>query len=87
MVTWWNHIIKKCCEHQLKRDLFRVLLVKVSFCKIEARTRGQSHCGPTIHIKKYLKAKEELWKLKYITMKKYNLQKTLQKKPKSFKVL
>jgi hypothetical protein len=25
-------------------------------------------------IKKYLKAKEELWKLKYITMQKYNLQ-------------
>ncbi len=61
-------------------------LVKVSFCEIEVRTRGESHCGLAIHIKKYLKAKEELWKLKYITMKKYNLQKILQKKPKSFKV-
>jgi hypothetical protein len=35
-----------------------------------------SHCGLAIYIKKYLKAKEEaLWKLKYFTMQKYNLQK------------
>jgi hypothetical protein len=35
-----------------------------------------SHCGLTIYIKKYLKAKEEeeLWKLKYFTMQKFNLQ-------------
>jgi len=30
-----------------------------------------------IHIKNYLKAKEELGKLKYYTMQKYNLQKIL----------
>jgi hypothetical protein len=35
-----------------------------------------SHCGLAIYIKKkYLKAKEELWKFKYFTMQKYNLQK------------
>jgi hypothetical protein len=35
-----------------------------------------SHCGVPIYIKKYLKAKEEeLWKFKYFTMQKYNLQK------------
>jgi hypothetical protein len=34
-----------------------------------------SHCGLAIYIKKYPKAKEELWKLKYFTMQKYNLQK------------
>jgi hypothetical protein len=35
-----------------------------------------SHCGVAADIKKYLKAKEELWKLKYnFTMQKYNLQK------------
>jgi hypothetical protein len=35
-----------------------------------------SHCGLAIYIKKkYLKAKEELWKLKYFTMQKYKLQK------------
>jgi len=39
-------------------------------------TRGVSHYGLAIHIKKYLKAKEEeLWKFKYFTMQKYNLQK------------
>jgi hypothetical protein len=30
-----------------------------------------------IYIKKDLKAKEELWKLKYFTMQKYNFQKIL----------
>jgi hypothetical protein len=39
-------------------------------------TRGVSHCGHAIYNKKYLKAKEELWKLKYFTMQKYNLQKS-----------
>jgi hypothetical protein len=29
------------------------------------------------YIKKYLRAKEELWKLKYLTLQKYNLQKIL----------
>ncbi len=29
-------------------------------------------CGLAIHIEKYLKAKEELQKLKYFTMQKYN---------------
>ncbi len=38
-------------------------------------TRGVSHSGLAISSKKYLKAKEELWKSKYFTMKKYNLQK------------
>jgi len=35
-----------------------------------------SHSGVPIYIKKYLNAKEEeLWKFKYFTMQKYNLQK------------
>jgi hypothetical protein len=39
-------------------------------------------------LKKYLKAKEELRKLKYFTMPKYNLQKNPVKEiPKSFKIL
>jgi hypothetical protein len=40
-------------------------------------TRGVSRCGLAIYIKKYLNAKEELWKLKYFTMQIYNLQKIL----------
>jgi hypothetical protein len=38
-------------------------------------TRGVPDYGLAIYIKKYLKAKEDLWKLKYFTMQKYNLQK------------
>jgi hypothetical protein len=34
------------------------------------KTSGVSHCGLAIYIKKYLKAKEELCKLKYFTMQK-----------------
>jgi len=46
----------------------------------ERLTRGVSYGGLAIYIKKYLKAKEEqLWKLKYFTMQKknINLQKVL----------
>jgi hypothetical protein len=39
------------------------------------KTRGVSHCGLAIYIKKYLKAKIELMKPKYFTMQRYNLQK------------
>jgi hypothetical protein len=38
-------------------------------------TRGVSYCGLAIYIKKYLKAKEELWDFKYFTIQEYNLQK------------
>jgi hypothetical protein len=34
-----------------------------------------SHYGLAIYIKKYPKGKEELWKLKYFTIQKYNPQK------------
>jgi hypothetical protein len=37
--------------------------------------RGVSHCGLAIFIKEYLKTKEELWKLQYIYIYIYNLQK------------
>ncbi len=46
------------------------------------QTRGVSHCGLAIYIKKYLKPKEELWKFKYFTVQKYNLQKNLLKETK-----
>jgi len=41
------------------------------------QTRGVSHRGLAIYIKKYFKAREELWKLKYFTIQKYYLQKIL----------
>jgi len=39
--------------------------------------RGVSHYGLAIYIKMYLKAKEELWKLKCFNTQKYNLQNIL----------
>jgi len=39
-------------------------------------TRDVSHYALAIYIKIYLKAKEELWKFKYFTMKKYSLKKS-----------
>jgi hypothetical protein len=54
----------------------------------QEKTRGVLHCGLAIYIKKYVKAEEEeLWKLKYFTMQKYNVQikSSERKKPKSFK--
>jgi len=45
--------------------------------KEPGQTRGVSHHGLAIYIKKYLKAKEELWKLKYFTMQVYNFKKIL----------
>jgi hypothetical protein len=58
------------------------------FCHLDAKVHledqlkqgAMSHCGLAIYIKKYLKAKEELWKLKYFTMQKYNLQKKSSKR-------
>ncbi len=50
----------------------------------ECKTRGVCQC--TFKAKE---EEEELWKLKYFTMQKYNLQKNpiKKKKPKSFKIL
>jgi hypothetical protein len=36
------------------------------------KTRGMSHCGLAIYIKKYLKSQKDLWKFKYFTMQKKN---------------
>jgi hypothetical protein len=56
---------------------FCTLRCFVCFTKynLKNKTRGASHCGLAIYIKSYLKAKEELWELKYFTMQKYNLSK------------
>ncbi len=43
-----------------------------SHCKNRKITRGASQCGLANYIKTHLKAKEELLKLKYLTMQKYN---------------
>jgi hypothetical protein len=41
------------------------------------KTRGVSQSSLAIYIKMYLRAKEELWELKYFIKQKYNLQKIL----------
>jgi hypothetical protein len=48
-------------------------MINIQHTKLE--TRGVSHSGLAIYIKKYLKAKEKVWKLKYFTLQKHNLQK------------
>ncbi len=54
----------------------RLVAVFIYPCPTQSKlTRGVSHCGLAIYIKKYLNAKEELWKFKYFTMQKYTLQK------------
>jgi hypothetical protein len=49
-------------------------------------TLGPTAKATLVYIKKCLKAKEELWKLKYFTRPKYNLQRILLKKQKVFKI-
>jgi hypothetical protein len=57
-------------------SISRLVAVFIYPCPTQSKlTRGVSHCGLAIYIKKYLNAKEELWKFKYFTMQKYTLQK------------
>jgi hypothetical protein len=60
-----------------KKTVKLVSKYNLSCFNLENEQRGVSHCGLAIYIKKYPKAKEELWKLKYFNMQKYNLQKIL----------
>jgi hypothetical protein len=59
----------------VKKLLFRKTIIS-SVCLSQVN-KGVCHtdCGLAIYITKYLKVKEELWKFKYFTMQKYNLQK------------
>ncbi len=69
------------CKNVVRRNQWPWL--HDSMCLTNAKeTRGVSHCGLAINIKKYLKAKEELWKFKYFIMQNYNLQKTSLKETK-----
>jgi hypothetical protein len=46
------------------------------------KTRGVSHCGLAIYIKKYLHAKEELWKLNISPCKNIIFKKSSEKETK-----
>ncbi len=54
-------------------DMFPIPPIFFVICS----SRGVSHRGLAIYIKKYLNAKEELWKLKYFTIQKHNLPKII----------
>jgi len=65
---------KEDTEHEIQTSdkliwCFRVL--RASPAAATTTTRGVSHCGLPIYIKKSLKANEELWKLKYFTIQNY----------------
>ncbi len=60
-----------CVSEKRGKQKLRILS---SWKPMPRKNKGR---GFTIYIKKYLKAKEELWKLKHFTMQKYNLQKIL----------
>jgi hypothetical protein len=60
---------------------------QISALTIALKKQGVWHTVALPNTLKYLKTKKELWKLKYFTMKKYNLQKIPSKKPKSFNIL
>jgi hypothetical protein len=56
------------CENPQKALDQRTVVHDFAFiCEFSIWTRGVSHCGLAIYIKTYLKAKAELWKLKYIS--------------------
>jgi hypothetical protein len=75
MVRWW--VLVHCGVQRVNNPR----LIQTTILLLDQRTRGVSHYGLAIYIKKYLKAKEEeLWKLKYFMMQKYNLQKKSSKK-------
>jgi hypothetical protein len=66
-----------CCNKMLLNLRLFNFLIMLTEKKDQEVTRGVSCCGLAIYIKKHFKAKEELWKLKYSTMQKYNCPKIL----------
>ncbi len=76
--NWLSLQLSQKNQFPLKQKLYPKVLCGMNFSLLFPHpTRGVSHCGLAIYIKKYLKAKEELWKLKYFTIQKYYLQKIL----------
>jgi hypothetical protein len=63
MAHWYNPsaTTKMCPGFQISGVQLEHLLALLS-CFKPKKTRGVSHCDLAIYNKKYLKAKEELWK-------------------------
>jgi hypothetical protein len=63
-----------CCSQGANQGIQNGNVQKNKCCSSSA-TRGVCHIVAfAIYIKMYLKTKEDLWKLKYFTMQRYNLQ-------------
>jgi hypothetical protein len=70
-----KHIIIRLCKTPLQYVLNSNTGQTSDQLIIITEFKQNKGCGLAIYIKKCFKAKEELWKLKYFTIKKYNLQK------------
>jgi len=71
----WVYICVCVCTYMYIYSLY-VCIGQIRYVNVNKTivTRGVSpHCDLAIYIKKHLKTKEELWKLKYFIMQKYNL--------------
>jgi hypothetical protein len=81
-----------CCSGMITEFMRPLQLLLLIMCilygfqiaKRSSKTRGVcvSHCGLASYIRKYLNAKEELWKFQYFTMQRYNLRKKPSKETK-----
>ncbi len=75
-------LLKTFAPHKKEMLIHNLCLIT----QLKNKQGGVSHYGLTIYMKKYLKAKEELWKIKYFTIQKNIIFKKIlrKKKPKSF---
>jgi hypothetical protein len=74
MVRWW--VLVHCGVQRVNNPR----LIQPQFYLYIKEQRGVSYYGLATYIKKYLKPKEELWKLRYFNMQKFNLQKKSSKR-------
>jgi hypothetical protein len=87
MMNMWNNEFKienvfihpiNILPNVVPNETYIIVSLSLSFYtpnQLTNKTRGVSHCSLAIYIKKYLKAKDKLWKFKYFTLQKYNLPK------------
>jgi hypothetical protein len=86
LMCLWIFLLVSCAKNRMVSQdnllnhichLNKLTLSAKSFIisrKLQSKVARGEHYGLAICIKSYLKAKEELWKLKYFTLQKYNVQ-------------
>jgi hypothetical protein len=70
-LSWFNSFLNS----HYKRNYFLKTNKDRETLANSIKQEGVSQCGLAIYILKYFNTKEKLWKLKYFTTQKYNLQK------------